>query len=257
LSRPAIHPSAALGFQAGADAYERGRPSFPAEAVAFLIEWLGIGPSTRVLELGAGTGKLTRQLVPSGASIVAVEPVPAMREKLEALVPGVQVLDGTAEDIPVGHGSVDAVAVAQAFHWFDGRRALAEIHRVLRPGGRLGLLWNARDESVDWSAELTRIMDPHRGSAPRYATGDWQLAFEDTSLFGPLHERSVQYVERMVPDQVVDRVLSVSFIAALPDAQCRGVAERVRHLLVSHPDLADRDEIAFPYRTDVFWCERA
>lgn len=138
-----INSAAAEGFQVGADAYERGRPDFPAEAVEFLIQTLNIHQGSHVLDLAAGTGKLTRRLVPTGAKLTAVEPVEGMRRKFSALLPGVEILEGTAEAIPLAGGSVDAVAVAQAFHWFDGPRALAEIHQVLKPEGRLGLVWTS------------------------------------------------------------------------------------------------------------------
>ena len=151
-----IHELAAKGFQAGADAYERGRPSYPDEAIAFTVEMLGLDAAATVVDLGAGTGKLTRLLVPSGARVVAVEPVEGMRRKLVELAAGaVRVLDGTAEAIPLPNGSADAVVVGQAFHWFAGAPALREIHRVLCPDGRLALLWNVRDESEPWGASIS------------------------------------------------------------------------------------------------------
>src|SRR5436309_141476 len=140
-----IHESAAKGFAAGADAYERGRPEYSTEAIDALIRELGIGPGKRVLDLAAGTGKLTRQIAPSGAELVAVEPIVEMRAKLESVLPGIKAVEGTAERIPLPNHSVDAVVVGQAFHWFDGIRAVSEIRRVLKPGGGIGLIWQARD----------------------------------------------------------------------------------------------------------------
>jgi len=147
VTRPseAIHDSAAVGFgRAGAD-YERGRPGYPPGAVQLLARELQIGPGRRVVDLAAGTGKLTRALKPYRASIVAVEPVAGMREQLVSAVPGIEPLDGTAERIPLPDASVDTVLVAQAFHWFDAPRAVVEIHRILRPGGGLGVIWNSWD----------------------------------------------------------------------------------------------------------------
>ena len=133
-----IHEAAARGFAQAVDAYERGRPGYPPEAVERLCEAVGIGPGRAVLDLAAGTGKLTRLLVPTGAELVAVEPVEQMRAALARALPEVTALAGTAEDVPLPAASVDAVVAGSAFHWFRGEEALAEIHRVLRPDGRLG-----------------------------------------------------------------------------------------------------------------------
>ena len=129
-----IHEAAARGFQQASEAYERGRPTYPPEAIARLVTALGIGPHSTVVDLAAGTGKLTRQLVPSGARLIAVEPVEAMRATFARVLPGVTILEGTAEALPLPDASAEALVVGQAFHWFDGPAALAEIHWVLRPG---------------------------------------------------------------------------------------------------------------------------
>src|ERR687892_898838 len=163
-----VHESAARGFAQAPEDYERGRPTYPPEALALLARILRLEPGRTVLDLAAGTAKLTRALVPTGARLVAVEPVAAMRAKLAESLPEARVLAGTAERIPLVDGSVDAVAVAQAFHWFDGDEALAEIHRVLRPGGRLGLVWNMRDEAVSWGAGVTAVMEAHPGGKPGF-----------------------------------------------------------------------------------------
>lgn len=250
-----IHPVAAAGFAVAADAYERGRPGYPQDAVDHVVRVLAIGPERTVLDLGAGTGKLTRLLEPTGATIVAVEPVDAMRAELSRRSPSVRAIAGTAEAIPLEDASVEAAVVAQAFHWFDGERALPEIRRVLRPGGRLGLIWNSRDESVDWVARLTEVIDPHRGGAPHFRTGGWRRPFERTPSFGPLHRWRTAHTHQMEPEAVVDRVASISFIAALDDVRRDEVCDRVRELIRTHPDLRGRRLIPLPYRTDVYWCE--
>ena len=150
-----VHQAAARGFQAAADAYERSRPDYPSQAIDRLVQELEIGRAATVLDLGAGTGKLTRMLIHTGARLVAVEPVDAMRHTFVEAVPGVPVVGGTAEAMPFADGVFDAVIIAQAFHWFHGVDALQEIHRVLRPSGRLGLIWNIRDDSAPWVARLT------------------------------------------------------------------------------------------------------
>lgn len=253
---PRIHREAAVGFQSAAGAYERGRPSFPPAAVAHVISALDIGPGRTVLDLGAGTGKFTRLLLPAGPRLVCVEPVEAMRAALVALVPGVTVLDGTAEAIPLADETVDAVVVSQAFHWFDAPRALHEIARVLRPAGGLALVWNVRDESVPWVARLTEIMDRHRAGTPSHADGPWR-AVDESAAFEPLQHRSFRHRQPLDAGLLVDRVASVSFIAALPPDARAGVVDEVRALVASEPALAGRARFELPYRTDVFWTRRA
>lgn len=250
-----VHPSAAQGFGAGADAYERGRPTYPAEAVAYLIETLGITSGSVVVDVAAGTGKLTRLLVPTGAELIAVEPVAPMREHLMEVLPGIRALDATAESLPLADASADAVTVAQAFHWFDATRAAAEIARVLKPAAGLGLIWNVRDQRVGWVAELTAIMEPHRAGTPTHLNAAWREGFEQSDRFTPLVERSFPYEQHLTPALVVDRVMSVSFIAALSAAGRETVADEVRAVLASHPDTRGED-IALPHRTDVYSCVR-
>lgn len=251
-----IHKSAARGFARAPDEYERGRPPYTEEAIAWLAEALRLRRGTRVLDLAAGTGKLTRALAASGAELVAVEPVDEMRAKIADALPAIEVLRGTAEAIPLPDASVDAVTVGQAFHWFRGDEALAEIHRVIRPGGRLGLVWNGRDDTTPWVAALTEIMEPYRGDAPAYRGDVWREALERTTLFGPLEHGRFQLEHELDREGVVARVTSVSFIAALPDGERETVAERVRELLETDPAVRGRERVALPYRTDVFWCER-
>ncbi len=245
------HPTAVTGFGNAAAAYERGRPSYPDDAVAYLAAELGLGPAARVVDLAAGTGKLTRLLVEGGADVVAVEPVAAMRTVLADAVPGIPVLDGTAEAIPLPAGSIDAVTVAQAFHWFDADRALAEIHRVLRPSGGLGLVWNAMEVDVEWVAVLRELVHAVRGSEPQYGRSPWRDAFASSGLFTPLTERTFAFVQELDEDGLVDRVTSTSYVGALPDAERQHLIGQVRTLAAGVPR-----PIRLPYRTDVFCCRR-
>ncbi len=251
-----IHEAAARGFSFAAEAYEESRPTYPPAAVARLARELRLGPGRLVLDLAAGTGKLTALLVGTGAAVVAVEPVAEMRAVLERALPGVRALPGTAEAIPLATGSVDAVTVGQAFHWFRGDEALAEIHRVLRPGGGIGLLWNARDTSVCWVARLTEIMEPHRGEAPSHLSDARLEAFERTTFFGPVGHAESRHVHRLTPDGVVARVASVSFVAALPEPERERVLGAVRDLLATDSQTRGRGEVELPYRTDVYWAKR-
>ena len=256
-SRPAIHPAAATGFELAAERYERGRPTYPTEAVAALVEALAIAPGSDVLELGAGTGKFTTLLVATGARIIAVEPVAAMRSALERIVPDARAVDGTAESIPADDASIDAVLAAQAFHWFDAERALAEIHRVLREGGRLGMIWNVRDERPVWSRRLTEIFDGLSGVGnPRYKHMTWRPAFDRSEGFTALEHRSFPYTHEVSREAFLDRVLSVSYVASAPHDLREAVTRDVLDLMETDPELAGRATVAMPYTTEVFWCER-
>ena len=253
LRHVAIHESAAKGFAAGADAYERGRPEYSPEAVARLASELGIRPGTRVLDLAAGTGKLTRQLASTGAELVAVEPIAEMRAKLESSLPHVLALDGTAEGIPLPNHSVDAVVVGQAFHWFDSVRAVSEIRRVLRPGGGVGLIWQVRDASRPWTARLDEIIDRADDGHPRFRTGAWREGFDRTALFEPLQEATFETVQRGSPETIVDRVASISYVAAMSADRRRVVLDEVRELLATAPETAGSDFVELPYRADTYW----
>jgi SAM-dependent methyltransferase len=256
VSDRGIHEAAARGFEAGVERYERGRPGYPEDAVDHLVRELGLRPGRVVLELGAGTGKFTTLLLDAGAAVVAVEPVAAMRAALAANCPTATALDGTAEAVPLPDASADAVVAAQAFHWFDGDRALPEVHRVLREGGRLGLIWNARDEASDWSERLTAIFDRLSGDAPRYRDMRWREPFERTDQFGPLHHQVAYHVHELTRAAFLDRVLSVSYVASASDAERARVIDEVGEILDTDPELAGRDSVLMPYRTDVYWCVR-
>ena len=247
-----VHDVAASGFGAEADAYERSRPSYPPDAVAWMVDALGITDASVVADVAAGTGKFTRLLAPTGAWVVAVEPVAGMRARL----PRVPAVGATAERLPFRDASLDAVTVAQAFHWFDAPVALAELHRVLRPAGRLALVWNARDRSVPWVDRIWSIMDRVERQAP-WTSHEWrETAFVDTPWFGALHEETFHHEQVLTPDDVVERIRSVSHVAVLPPAQQEELLDEVRAVLRDDPATAGRAELALPYRVDAFWTER-
>ena len=251
-----VHPAAASGYASAADQYERGRPDYPAASADWLRDDVALGPGKRVLDLGAGTGKFTPRLVATGAEVIAVEPIAAMLAKLSSALPGVDARQGTADAIPLPDTSVDAVVCAQAFHWFATPLALAEIRRVLRPGGALGLVWNVRDERVDWVARLTTIVDVHEGNAPRFRSGAWQRVFPCEGL-SRLEEQRFPHAHAGSPeDVIVNRIRSVSFIAALPEALREGVVQEVRGLIASEPTLAGRDVVELPYVTHAYCARR-
>src|SRR5207302_1146418 len=157
------HPES-RGFELVADVYERARPRYPPKAVAWLAERLDLRAGRTVLDLAAGTGKLTRALLETDAQVIAVEPGDAMRAELLRAVPGVEAVRGSAERIPLGDASVDAVTIGQAFHWFRYDEAIPELHRVLRPGGAVGLLWNGRDQEAPIQRQIRELVDARGGS---------------------------------------------------------------------------------------------
>lgn len=246
-----ISDVAAEGFGAGADAYEQGRPSYPDDVVAWLVDQLGISAGATVLDLAAGTGKLTRLLARPGVELLAVEPVDAMRAKLAETCPAAVALEGTAESVPLPDQSVDVVTVAQAFHWFDPAAALAEIARVLRPGGAFGLVFNERDARVPWVAELSKLIrwdERDRWRVPYTVEVDWAAVIaEHGPRFGPAERYESSFVQPMDADRLVARVLSTSYIARLPGAEQQALAEQVR-------ELADRQGTTFelPYVTNAY-----
>jgi SAM-dependent methyltransferase len=254
----AVHEVAEQGFGREAEEYERVRPSYPADAVAWLVDNLGLGPGRTVLDLAAGTGKLTRLLVPFGAAVLAAEPVDGMRRGFVAAVTGVPVVAAVAEALPVAGESLDAITVAQAFHWFDADRAFDEFARVLHPRGRVGLIWNARDRSSDWVNEVWSIMDRVEKRAPwrDHEQGD-DSAPRPRAGFGPLHAGTFRHEQSITPEGVVGRVASVSHVAVLPPGERQRVLDEVRDVLTRHPDARGRPELHLPYRVDVYWCERA
>ena len=250
----AIHDTAAAGYRRAGDDYEQARPAYPEAALEAMVDGLGLGPSSVVVELGAGTGKFTRLLAPLVGLMVATEPVAEMRAHLVAAVTN-PVVAGTAEAVPVATGRADAVVAATAFHWFRAEVALAEAERLLRPGGGIGLAWNNPDRSVDWVAHVWAVVDEARGAVPGNRDMRWQDAFAGAQAFSPLSSASFSHVVELTHDQMERRVTSISFVAALADAAREALLQRVRAILADHPDL-NGATVPLPYRTDVFWSTR-
>lgn len=251
-----VHPLASQGFGSAADAYERGRPGYPPEAIAALADRLGLEPGRTVVDLAAGTGKMTRLLLPTGAQVIAVEPVAGMRARLAETSPGAVVLDGIAEELPLGNASVDGIVVAQAFHWFDTGRALSELHRVLVPGGRLALAYNVRDESVPWVRAMGELIErATHGEAPSQHRG-WRDRLALSALFDPLEEIELHHAHRLPIDGIVDRVASISTVATLEPAGRDRLLADVRALLAGDPETAGREAIDLPYTTRLSFTTR-
>ena len=224
-----LHP-ATRGFETAGERYERGRPEYPAPAIDWLVARLGAAgrPGARVLDIGAGTGKLTRPLLERGLRVIAVEPIAGMRATLERTASEADVRAGQAEALPLADAEVDAVVAGQAFHWFANATALREFARVLRPHGRLGVVWNRRDLDQPLQAAIGRLIAPYRTGTPAHASDAWRAAFSPSAPFAPVAEHRAAHGQTLDPDGLVDRVLSISFVAALPGPERRAVAAQVR-----------------------------
>jgi SAM-dependent methyltransferase len=252
-----VHDVAATGFGQAADVYEDARPSYPSDAVAWLVEHLHIAPGARVVDLAAGTGKLTRLLAPVGATLVAAEPVEGMRETFTRVCPDVPMVACTAELMAFASGSLDAITVAQGFHWFDAPVALTEFARALRSGGRVGLVWNARDRSNDFVDQLWGVLDDIEKKAPWRNHERWSdSALVEHPEFGELHEGTFFHEQVLTPEQVIARFRSVSHVAVLPPDEQAAAVVRFQHVLDTHPLAAGREQVSIPYRVDAYWCER-
>lgn len=238
-----VHDAARTGYDQQADVYAAVRPSYHAALIERFIDDYAAGV---VVEVGAGTGTFTTQLINAGCVPIAVEPVAAMRTAIIAAHPTVTLIDGTAEDTGLGDKSVDTVVAAQAFHWFDHEAAMAEIQRILRPGGFLVCVWNVRDEGVEWVRRYTEIVDRYAGDAPRHRTMDWRQAIDSSTTFDAVAEWSIANPKPTTPQQVVERALSTSFIAALEPAAQHDVLDEIRQLAEAVGDTFD-----FPYRSDL------
>ncbi|MEA2421196.1 MAG: hypothetical protein QOF55_295, partial [Thermoleophilaceae bacterium] len=222
-----VHRSA-RAFDSSADLYDRVRPGYPPAAIEWLTRVLELGPGRTVVDLAAGTGKLTTALVETGSRVIAVEPSDGMLAVLRRAAPGAEALSGTAERIPLPKALADAVTVAQAFHWFDHDAALAEIHRVLRPGGVLALTWNRRQLSDPAHAALERAISPWGSDTPRHRDRPWASAMERTPLFAPLESQELPNDQELAPGGLVERASSISYMAALPEETRREALAELR-----------------------------
>jgi SAM-dependent methyltransferase len=241
-----VHETARRGFAGAADVYEQSRPGYPPEAIEWLLEELELGPRMTVVDLAAGTGKLTRLLTPTGAAVIAVEPVDQMRAALERTASDADARGGTAERTGLAGASADAVTVAQAFHWFDGPAALAEIHRILRPAGRLALVWNVRDLDHPIQRAVEDLFAPYRGDTPSHRSGRWRRALNETELFRLAAHSDFPNVQHLDAEALVRRVASTSFIANLPATERNRVLDEARRIATGQPE-----PFAFPYTTEI------
>jgi len=245
-----LHPAAQKGFSQAARLYQEVRPSYPKQVIDWLRNDLNLSQSSYVVDLGAGTGKFLPYLQALTSHITAVEPVAEMLAELEKHYPGVVALPGTAQHLPLGNESQDAVLCAQSFHWFADIQSLNEIYEVLKPAGYLGLVWNQRDIEVEWVRALAELIAPFEGTTPRYHSGHWKEVFDNQFLFQLEKVKVLSQVQKGTVEQVVSkRLLSTSFIAAMPESQQRALKQQFEETVRHYTNKQPQDEIEFPYVT--------
>lgn len=240
-----VDRAAAIGYSVAAGAYRQGRPSYPQALVEAFAAEAGDG---QIVDVGAGTGAMTVLLAARGAAVVAIDPVIQMLGEIEGPIPRVV---ATAQSLPLPAGCATAVMVANAFHWFASFEALSELRRCLRPGGVLGLAWNERDEREDWVRRHTGIVETHAAGTPRFKTMAWKRVMDAHPHFTETGYLEAPNPTPMRRDQFVARVLSTSFIAALPHDERIAVEGEARELAESLPPAFD-----YPYLSRL-WLYRA
>ncbi|MDQ3616351.1 MAG: class I SAM-dependent methyltransferase [Actinomycetota bacterium] len=241
MDEPISRPGASGSFEAGAEAYDRARPTYPAEAAKWLVE----RAQARVLELGAGTGKLTEQLIALGHTVVASEPSEPMLRRLSQRLPQAHAVLAAAERLPAASRSVDAVVAAQSFHWFDQDRMLPEAARVLRSRGTLGLVWNVRDERVPWVRRLGTIIAESSLDAP-----DPRQSLDDSGLFETVQRATFRFWQPMTRVSLRELVLSRSAVAMMPPAEQEPLLAKVDELYDGYG--RGHDGMLLPYLTHAY-----
>ena len=245
-----LHPTAQKGFSSAAELYQQSRPSYPQELVDWLINQLHLNPTSQVIDLGAGTGKFLAYLQQVTPHITAIEPIAEMLAQLKISYPHIETLQACSNDLPVTANSIDAVVCAQSFHWFANFETLQQIHQVLKPEGHLALIWNQRDIQVDWVKALADLLQPLESNTPRYHSGQWQVVFEHQSLFQWVNVHTfTQHHIGTVENVVSKRLLSTSFIAAMPEQQQQHLKQQFEHIVLQYTGRHPQDEIIFPYVT--------
>lgn len=250
MSMHPIHPTAEHGFRLGAERYASSRPNYPDDIVVWLKNTLDITPASQVIDLAAGTGKFTHYLKQATTHITAVEPVQEMQQHFIKAHPHVEIVTAFSDGISLPSQQYDAILSAQAFHWFAHQKTLGEMHRLLKPNGHLGLVWNDRDFSIDWVQELAELLKPFEHGTPRFYHQSWKKAFQHQPYFKLESEQQFCYVHRSTVDKVVSqRLLSTSFITLLPLQKQAVLKKHFERIIFKYLGKKPHDEIEFPYIT--------
>lgn len=252
-----IHPAAQNGFANAAQLYQSVRPSYPDEITQWLVEHLHLGQQDELLDLGSGTGKFLANLSQISHRVTAVEPIAEMLQQLQARYPQVHSVQASSQQLPFSDNLFDAVFCAQSFHWFANAASLKEIHRLLKPAAKLGLIWNQRDESVDWVKALAECIEPYESDTPRYHRQEWQNVFNNQHLFKTVDVVTFRHVQSGTVEEVVcKRLRSTSFIAAMPQAQQQSLQAQFEHIVFAHTGKRPDEQIDFPYTTYAYFYEK-
>ncbi|XP_078346628.1 uncharacterized protein LOC144631927 [Oculina patagonica] len=271
MSQEDVHPTAAIGYdKLTSQLYERIRPSYSKEVVNFVLDKLGISPKdastdqpVRILELGAGTGKFTRTLQEvlrdSKVQIIASEPLLSMREEFGKKLPDIEIKGFPAENIDLPDGSVHAVIAAQCFHWFANDKSISEIHRVLVPGGKLGIVFNNRDQAVPWVKELDEdFLFPLyvQSNTPSEHSGIWKKVLTASDKFGPMdNDETFKMEQTFTFDEFIARLMSFSVMAVKSEEEKQVAVERIKFILSKH-NKKEKDVITQPFIVNIYWCQR-
>lgn len=252
-----IHPAAQTGFASHAELYQHVRPSYPAEITTWLSTHLQLKQDDHLLDLGAGTGKFLANLTQISQHVYAAEPIQEMLEQLRLHYPQVHSVQALSQQLPFADNTFDAVLCAQSFHWFANPESLKEIHRVLKPKAALALIWNQRDERVDWVKALADYIVQYEADTPRFHNQQWKKVFEQQTLFRAVDLQTFNHQQSgLVQDVVIKRLLSTSFIAAMPEQQQQHMQQRFEQIMLSYTAKHPHDQIDFPYTTYAYFYEK-
>lgn len=259
MSKASPLPRRAWTATEAAERYEKWRPGYASDAISFVAQILNVQSGTRIVDVGAGTGKLTRQLLSVGAEIVAVEPLEGMRAVFQRAVPRVTVLDGHAESLPLSDKSFDALVAGQAWHWFDSQQALAEAARVLKTQGGIALLWNDHDPTCEWLTRYDKIRaraSAIAGNAPPSHTEEgWHQAFRRASDWADLQHRTFRHEITTNYQGFLDRAFTSSVFSVLPEGARVELGDEILDML-RHANGRERDMVTVPHVTEVYWSLR-
>lgn len=248
-----LHPTAQKGFSLAAELYQKVRPDYPENITYWLQNHLNITQNCTIIDLGSGTGKFLPYLQPLTSHLITVEPISAMLAQLKQRYPDIQAEQAYSDQLPFPHQFANVITCAQSFHWFANIETLQELHRVLKEDGFLILIWNQRDISINWVNAIAHVLEPFEADTPRFHSQTWKHVFQHQNLFKLLHETSfINQHHGSVEQVVLNRLLSTSFIAAMPEAKQLEFKQKFEEIVRDYTQKTAQDEMSFPYITYVY-----